>query len=33
MLALAVAIVYGAVVLFARITGLIVEPGYAPTYC
>jgi glycosyltransferase involved in cell wall biosynthesis len=31
MLALAVAIVYGAVVLVARLTGLIVEPGYAPT--
>jgi hypothetical protein len=31
MLALAVAIVYGAIVLFARVTGLIVEPGYAPT--
>ena len=31
MLALAVAIVYGAIVLVARITGLIVEPGYAPT--
>ena len=31
MLALAVAIVYGAIVLFARVTGLINEPGYAPT--
>ena len=31
MLALAVAIVYGSVVLVARLTGLIVEPGYAPT--
>ncbi len=31
MLALAVAIVYGAIVLAARLTGLIVEPGYAPT--
>ena len=31
MLALAVAIVYGAIVLVARLTGLIVEPGYAPT--
>jgi glycosyltransferase involved in cell wall biosynthesis len=31
MLALAVAIVYGTIVLVARITGLIVEPGYAPT--
>ena len=31
MLALAVALVYGAVVLVARLTGLIVEPGYAPT--
>ena len=31
MLALAVALVYGAIVLFARVTGLIVEPGYAPT--
>jgi hypothetical protein len=31
MLALAVAIVYGAIVLVARVTGLIVEPGYAPT--
>jgi glycosyltransferase involved in cell wall biosynthesis len=30
-LALTVAIVYGAVVLVARLTGLIVEPGYAPT--
>jgi glycosyltransferase involved in cell wall biosynthesis len=31
MLALAVAIVYGTIVLVARLTGLIVEPGYAPT--
>jgi len=31
MLALAVAVVYGAIVLAARLTGLIVEPGYAPT--
>lgn len=31
MLALAVAVVYGAIVLVARGTGLIVEPGYAPT--
>jgi len=31
MLALAVAIVYGAIVLVARFTGLLVEPGYAPT--
>ncbi len=31
MLALAVALVYGAIVLVARITNLIVEPGYAPT--
>jgi len=31
MLALAVAVVYGGIVLFARLTGLIVEPGYAPT--
>ena len=31
MLALAVAVVYGSVVLVARLTGLIVEPGYAPT--
>lgn len=31
MLALAVAVVYGAVVLTARLTGLIVEPGYAAT--
>jgi hypothetical protein len=31
LLALAVAIVYGAIVVFARVTGLIVEPGYAPT--
>ena len=31
MLALAVAVVYGAIVLVARLTGLIVEPGYAPT--
>ena len=30
-LALAVAVVYGAIVLVARFTGLIVEPGYAPT--
>jgi len=29
--ALAVATVYGAVVVVARFTGLIVEPGYAPT--
>ena len=31
MLALAVALVYGAIVLVARLTGLIAEPGYAPT--
>jgi serine acetyltransferase len=31
MLALAVAVGYGAIVLLARLTGLIVEPGYAPT--
>jgi glycosyltransferase involved in cell wall biosynthesis len=31
MLALAVALLYGAIVLVARLTGLIVEPGYAPT--
>jgi len=31
MLALAVAVVYGTIVLVARLTGLIVEPGYAPT--
>ena len=31
MLALAVAVVYGTIVLFARLTGLIAEPGYAPT--
>lgn len=31
MLALAVAVFYGAIVLVARLTGLIVEPGYAPT--
>ncbi len=31
MLALAVSVVYGTVVLVARLTGLIVEPGYAPT--
>ena len=31
MLALAVALVYGAIVLAARLTGLIAEPGYAPT--
>lgn len=31
MLALAVAVVYGAIVLVARLTGLIIEPGYAPT--
>jgi glycosyltransferase involved in cell wall biosynthesis len=31
MLALAVAIVYGAIVLVARLTGLIGEPGYAAT--
>ena len=30
-LALAVAVVYGAIVLVARFTNLIVEPGYAPT--
>ena len=30
-LALAVAVVYGAIVLVARLTNLIVEPGYAPT--
>jgi hypothetical protein len=31
MLALTVAFVYGGIVLVARLTGLIVEPGYAPT--
>ena len=31
MLALAVAFVYGTIVLVARLTGLIAEPGYAPT--
>jgi glycosyltransferase involved in cell wall biosynthesis len=31
MAALAVAMVYAAIVLFARLTGLIVEPGYATT--
>jgi hypothetical protein len=31
MLALAVAFVYGTIVLIARLTGLIAEPGYAPT--
>ena len=31
LLALAVAIVYGTIVLVARLTGLIAEPGYAPT--
>ena len=31
MLALAVAIIYGTIVLVARLTGLIAEPGYAPT--
>jgi hypothetical protein len=31
MLALAVAAVYGTIVLVARWTGLIAEPGYAPT--
>ena len=31
MLALAVAAVYGTIVLVARLTGLIAEPGYAPT--
>ena len=31
MLALAVALVYGTIVLVARLTGLIAEPGYAPT--
>jgi glycosyltransferase involved in cell wall biosynthesis len=31
MLALTVAIIYGAIVLVARLTGFIVEPGYAPT--
>ena len=31
MLALAVALVYGTIVLVARFTGLIAEPGYAPT--
>jgi hypothetical protein len=31
MLALAVAAVYGGIVLAARLTGLIAEPGYAPT--
>jgi glycosyltransferase involved in cell wall biosynthesis len=31
MLALAVAVVHGGIVLVARLTGLIVEPGYAPT--
>src|SRR6185295_3361370 len=30
-LALAVAAVYGTIVLVARLTGLIAEPGYAPT--
>jgi hypothetical protein len=30
-LALAVAVVYGTIVLVARLTGLIAEPGYAPT--
>jgi len=31
MVALAVALVYGTIVLVARLTGLIAEPGYAPT--
>ena len=30
-LALSVAAVYGTIVLIARLTGLIAEPGYAPT--
>ncbi len=31
MFALAVSVVYGVIVLVARLTGLIVEPGYATT--